>query len=134
MRKSYMPAAARMAAAIRQAGEYLDDQQAANVPALFMPWDAMAHYETGNRVRYGGLLYRCLQAHDAQASWTPDTAPSLWVRVDDPAVEWPDWRQPLGAHDAYALGAKVTHKGKHFISTTGGNVWEPGSYGWEAVL
>lgn len=33
-------------------------------------------------------------------------------------------------HDAYPLGAKVTHKGKTWTSTTAANIWEPGVYGW----
>lgn len=40
------------------------------------------------------------------------------------------WVQPLGAHDAYPLGAKVTHKGQVWTSTTAANIWEPGVYGW----
>lgn len=40
------------------------------------------------------------------------------------------WTAPLGAHDAYPLGAKVTHKGKTWTSTTAANIWEPGVYGW----
>lgn len=39
--------------------------------------------------------------------------------------------QDIGAHDAYALGAKVSHKEKHWTSTVANNVWEPGVYGWE---
>ena len=51
--------------------------------------------------------------------------------MDDPSIEWPEWRQPLGAHDAYQLGAKVSYNGKHYINTTANNVWAPGVYGWE---
>ena len=40
------------------------------------------------------------------------------------------WRQPTSAVDAYPLGAKVTHKGKTWTSTTAANVWEPGVHGW----
>ena len=47
-----------------------------------------------------------------------------------PAEEWPEWSQPLGAHDAYSKGAKVSHNGKHWISDLDANVWEPGQYGW----
>lgn len=36
-----------------------------------------------------------------------------------------------GAQDAYALGAKVSHNEKHWISIVDANVWEPGEYGWE---
>ena len=40
------------------------------------------------------------------------------------------WRQPTGAHDAYPLGAKVSHNGKNWESTVAANVWEPGVSGW----
>ena len=56
------------------------------------------------------------------------------MRIDDPAVEWPEWRQPQGSTDAYAMGAKVSHNGKHWISTADANVWEPGVYGWEEAV
>lgn len=95
--------------------------------------ELMIDYSAGYRVRYGGLLYKCLTAHTSQDSWTPDAAPSLWVRIDDPAVEWPEWRQPQSSTDAYAQGAKVSHNGKHWVSTADSNVWEPGVYGWENV-
>ena len=111
----------------------LPDEQAALVPAVFPLWNAAGVYEVGDRVQYGELLYKCLQSHTAQADWTPDAAVSLWVRIDDPAEEWPEWRQPQGAHDAYALGAKVSHNEKHWISDVANNVWEPGVYGWTEV-
>ena len=111
----------------------LPDEQAALVPAVFPLWNAAGVYEVGDRVQYGELLYKCLQSHTAQADWTPDAAVSLWVRIDDPAEEWPEWRQPQGAHDAYALGAKVSHNGKHWTSDVAANVWEPGVYGWTEV-
>lgn len=111
----------------------LPDEQAALVPTVFPLWNAAGVYEVGDRVRYGELLYKCLQSHTAQADWTPDAAVSLWVRIDDPAEEWPEWRQPQGAQDAYALGAKVSHNEKHWISDVANNVWEPGVYGWTEV-
>ena len=64
------------------------------------------------------------------ADWTPDTAVSLWSVAADPAEEWPAWSQPVGAHDAYAAGDKVSHNGKHWTSSVDNNVWEPGVYGW----
>lgn len=71
--------------------------------------------------------------HTSQADWTPDTAASLWTPVSDPAEEWPEWSQPVGAHDAYSKDAKVSHNGKHWTSTVDSNVWEPGVYGWTEV-
>jgi hypothetical protein len=40
------------------------------------------------------------------------------------------WRQPQGAHDAYPIGAVVSHKDKTWESTVAANVWEPGVSGW----
>ena len=80
-----------------------------------------------------GIVYKCVQNHTSQADWTPDTASSLWSKTSDPAEEWPEWSQPVGAHDAYPKGAKVSHNSKHWISTAENNVWEPGVYGWEEV-
>lgn len=99
--------------------------------AMYDEWSADGVAYTLNDIRqYNGLLYRCVQAHTSQATWTPEDAPSLWTRIADPAQEWPEWIQPTGAHNAYAQGAKVSHNGKHWISDVGANVWEPGVYGW----
>ena len=85
-------------------------------------------YAVGDRVKYNGLLYRCVQAHTSQADWTPDVVPALWVRTS--TEEWPEWIQPTGAHDAYNKGDKVSHNEKHWVSDIDANVYEPGVYGW----
>lgn len=124
--------ARQLRAMIEKASVSLADEDALEAIELFPRWSETAEYSAGDRVRYGELLYKCLLDHQAQASWTPDTATSLWVRVDDPAEEWPEWRQPLGSTDAYRFGAKVSHNGKHWISTVDGNVWEPPTM-WDEV-
>ena len=87
-------------------------------------------YKAGNIRRYGSKLYRCVKDHTSQEDWNPEAAASLWAVTADPAEEWPAWSQPVGAHDAYSAGAKVSHKDKHWTSTVDNNVWEPGVYGW----
>lgn len=123
--------AIKLRRAIVQGSESLDDVTAMNVPYLFEPWEPGKAYKAGDRRRYGETLYKCLQAHTSQDDWAPDVAVSLWVRVDDPGVEWPEWVQPTGAQDAYANGAKVSHNEKHWVSNTDNNVWEPGVFGWD---
>ena len=99
--------------------------------AVYDEWSAESvKYVLDDIRQYNGLLYRCVQAHTSQATWTPEAAASLWTRIADPAQEWPEWIQPTGAHNAYALGAKVSHAGKHWVSNVANNVWEPGVYGW----
>lgn len=100
---------------------------------LFSPWAYPVSYKTGQILEHGGKLYKCLQDHTSQETWTPDAAPSLWVAISDPAEEWPEWSQPVGSTDAYAKGAKVSHSGKHWTSDVDNNVWEPGVYGWTEV-
>lgn len=109
----------------------LSDTDALQAVELFPRWDGDSHnYAVGDRVSYEGTLYKCLLAHTSQASWTPADSPSLWVRVDDPSQEWPEWVQPLGSTDAYAMGAKVSHNSKHWISDIDYNVYEPGVAMW----
>ena len=107
---------------------YLDDEQAETVTDLFPDWETSKAYAVGDRAKYNGLLYRCVQAHTSQADWTPDVVPALWVRTS--TEEWPEWIQPTGAHDAYNKGDKVSHNEKHWISDIDANVYEPGVYGW----
>lgn len=117
--------------AIRSVREAVSDDLAFSVKALYPAWNPDSiDYTVNDRVLYGDQLYKCLTAHTSQASWTPSDSPSLWVRIDDPAVEWPEWVQPVGSTDAYAQGAKVSHNGKHWISDVDNNTWEPGVYGW----
>lgn len=110
----------------------LTDDDAYTAPQLFPLW-TLKQYTTGDRVQYQERLYKCIQNHTAQSDWTPDTAVSLWVEVSDPSVEFPDWKQPTGAQDAYAKGDKVTYDNRHWISTVDSNVWMPTVYGWDEV-
>lgn len=108
-----------------------DEVLLAQPMTMYDEWSADGVAYTLNDIRqYNGLLYRCVQAHTSQATWTPEAAASLWTRIADPAQEWPEWIQPTGAHNAYAKGAKVTHAGKRWVSDVDANVWEPGVYGW----
>lgn len=109
----------------------LDTVTASEHAELFAEWAYPIAYTVGQLRRHNGKLYRCVQAHTSQADWTPDTAASLWSVAADPAEEWPAWSQPVGAHDAYAKGAKVSHNGKHWTSSVDNNVWEPSVFGWD---
>lgn len=112
----------------------IDATTAAEHADLFTPWAYPVAYKTGQIRRYtDGKLYKCLQDHTSQEDWTPPAAVSLWVAVADPAEEWPEWSQPVGAHDAYNRGDKVSHNGQHYTSDVDANVWEPGVYGWTAA-
>ena len=46
--------------------------------------------------------------------------------------EWTQYVQPIGAHDAYNTGDKITYNGVHYICLMNGCVWSPDVYpdGW----
>ena len=49
--------------------------------------------------------------------------------------EYPEYVQPMGAHDSYKIGDKVTFNGKRYVSLIDGNNWSPSVYpqGWKEV-
>ena len=112
----------------------IDDVTAGEHVDLFAGWKPSVNYTIGNICRYDADLYRCIQTHTSQEDWTPDAAVSLWTKITDPAEKWPEWSQPVGAHDAYNEGDKVSHNGKHWASNVNNNVWEPGVYGWTEAI
>ena len=112
----------------------IDDVTASEQATLFSEWVPGVKYAVGQLRRYGDTLYRCVQEHTSQEGWEPDKAASLWSATSDPSEEWPEWSQPIGAHDAYSAGAKVSHKDKHWTSDLDGNVWEPGVFGWTEIV
>ena len=122
-------------ALIEKAAVSLSDTDALDGVELFPAWAADTQYALDVRVRYGGKLYKCVQAHQSQAGWTPPETPALWTEVAKPG-EIPVWRQPTGAQDAYMMGDKVHYPDKDgpvYVSIVDSNVWEPGVYGWEVV-
>ncbi len=109
----------------------ISDNVVVQYPEMFARWTESWLGKAGDIVRDEGNLYRCI--HDVTnpgQNTKPSQTPAMWTRIADPAEEWPQWIQPIGAHDAYDKGEKVKHKNKHWMSEVDGNVWEPGVYGW----
>lgn len=54
----------------------------------------------------------------------------------EPVEEYPEYKQPTGAHDAYNTGDKITYNGKKYVCKIDGCVWNPDTYpvGWEEVV
>lgn len=127
----------QMQEAVTMTRDFLPDAIAFTMPQIFDEWDPNSNFYVGKDnataekpaaiVRRNDKLYRCLQSHTSQENWKPETSPSLWVEIADPDLEWPEWKQPTDATNAYAEGAKVTYNGKHYISKINGNTTVPGS-------
>ena len=116
---------------IEQLAVTLEDETALTGVELFPMWAIGRAYAVDDRVQYGGILYKCVQAHTSQVDWMPDATPALWVAVS--IEEYPEWVQPTGAHDAYNIGDKVTYKGNHYVCDINGNVYAPDVTGWTLI-
>ena len=111
----------------------LPDEIAVEHVDLYPVWMEGMALSVGDRVQHGGALYRVQQAHTVQSDWTPDTAQSLFSRINAPG-EIPAWVQ-----GSYAKDVQVTHNGKTWLSMVDNNVWEPGAAGigptiWKEVV
>lgn len=124
--------ARQLRAMIEKASTSLTDEDALQAVELYHAWETDTAYAAGERRRFNGVLYRCVQSHTSQSDWTPDVTPALWTVVS--LDEWPEWIQPTGAQDAYTNGDKVSHVEKHWISDYDNNTWEPGVFGWSEVV
>ena len=53
-----------------------------------------------------------------------------------PVEEYPEFKQPTGAHDVYNTGDKVTFNDKKYICKMDNCVWSPDTYptAWEEVV
>lgn len=113
----------------------ITDEQALTIDLLFDDWSGdSVSYSENDRVRYNDILYRCLQSHTSQPTWTPTDAPSLWAKclIDPESPTIPEWEQP-DSTNPYSKCDKVTHNGKTWESLIDGNVWEPGVTGTESL-
>lgn len=112
--------------------DQLTADEIAAIVSVYPAWAAGVSYVIGDLCAYNGRLYKVIQAHRSQADWTPLQVPALFVDTA-PANVIPAWVQPLGSHDSYQAGQRVTHNGKLWESTINNNVWEPGVFGWVVV-
>lgn len=115
----------------------LSDGVALRMPEYYPVWSGYGEeYKKDYRLTYNGVLYKVLQDHTSQASWTPDAAPSLFAKVlvtgdeDTP----PEWQQP-DSTNAYMTGDRVTFEEHVYESLIDNNVWKPTDYpaGWKQI-
>ena len=61
----------------------VDDNTALRMLAFYPEWAADTEYPRGHKVQRGGRLWRVIQAHTAQTGWEPESAASLWERINE---------------------------------------------------
>ena len=115
----------------------MTDEEAVTSQVLFPNWQSGKSYALGERVRYGGKLYKVLQAHTSQDDWTPDAAVSLFacLLIDEEGGTIQEWVQP-DSTNGYSVGDQVMYNGVIYTSLIDNNVWSPADYpaGWKEVV
>lgn len=87
--------------------------------------------------RYGEKMVKCLQSH-YRMHYTPEETPALFLIIEPTGADYPVWKQPTGAHDAYKKGDRVHFPGINdpvYESLIDANVWSPAVYpaGWKKI-
>ena len=59
----------------------VDDNIALRMLEFYPAWASDTDYTAGYKVRRGGRLWCCLQAHTSQTGWEPENAASLWTEI-----------------------------------------------------
>ena len=118
------------------ANNVTDDAVALTIQEFYDIWEVGVTYEVGRYLQYKGILYKVLQPHTSQETWTPDAASSVYTKVlIDPSGETIlDWEQP-DSTNAYMTGDKVRFEGVVYESTMDNNIWSPADYpaAWKVV-
>ena len=126
---------AAMDAAVENARE---DAAALNkVAVMARPW-APGAYAVGDVRVYGGVPYRCVQAHDSSANpgWTPDATPALWMQYHGTTPENArPWVAPAGAQDVDRAGEDMISEEGQMYKCLQNTNFSPVEYAraWEAV-
>ena len=85
-------------------------------------------------------LKSTVEANAQGMSALKETVEELGGTVTEPEIpiaeEYPEYKQPTGAHDAYKIGDKITFNGKKYICKLDNCVWSPSEYpsAWEEVI
>ena len=118
------------------ANNVTDDAVALTIQEFYDIWEVGVTYEVGRYLQYKSILYKVLQPHTSQETWTPDAASSVYAKVlIDPTDETiPEWEQP-DSTNAYMTGDKVRFEGVVYESTMDNNIWSPTAYpeAWKVI-
>ena len=107
------------------------------VAVMARPW-APGAYAVGDVRVYGGIPYRCVQAHDStqNLAWTPDATPALWMQYHGTTPETArPWVAPAGAHDIYRTGEYMIWTDGRVYKCLQNTNFSPAEYAraWEVV-
>ncbi len=110
---------------IETAVQTLTDSEALEALVLHPEWGANTNYLADYKVRRGGRLWRCLQAHTSQIGWEPENAASLWTEICESHAGTLEDPIPYSGNMALESGKYYSQDGKVYrcIRDTGNPVY-----------
>lgn len=102
--------------AVKRVRQTLSDEVALANIALFPDWEIGKPLSVGDRVEHEGKLYKVVQAHTSQESWTPNLTPSLFEPID--IVNKGTLENPI-----IAVSGMTYFKDKYYLDETDGNIY-----------
>lgn len=121
--------ARRIRANIEKTATFADDQTALESVWMYPAWRPGMVCESGQRVVYGGKLYRVNdgQGHTAQSDWAPDVTASLFTRIDETHAGTADDPIPYDGNMELVEGTYYSQGGAVYlcVRSTGIAVYQP---------
>lgn len=102
--------------AIKSLRAMLTDEVALDYIALYPDWEIGKELSVGDRIEHEGKLYKVVQAHTTQESWTPDLTPSLFEPID--VVNEGTLANPI-----IAAAGMCYFKDKYYLDETDGKIY-----------
>ena len=90
----------------------VDDDTALRMLEFYPEWASDTDYTVGYKVRRGGRLWCCIQAHTSQAGWEPENAASLWTEICESHAGTPEDPIPYNGNMALESGKYYMQDGK----------------------
>ena len=120
--------AAKLREQLNEITSEMTDEEAIERPFLFPNWKVGVEYSINTRIRYGGRIFKVLQAHTSTEEWTPSRATSLFAEILISENNEPQaWVQPSSTNP-YLTGDKVIYNNAIYQSLIDNNVWSPADY------
>ena len=95
----------------------VDDNTALRMLTFYPEWASDTDYTAGYKVRRGGRLWCCIQAHTSQTGWEPENAASLWTEICESHAGTLEDPIPYSGNMALESGKYYSQDGKVYRCT-----------------
>ena len=110
--------AEKIIAALVLLRESATDEQALKVPSLYPAWKPGMDCKAGDRLQFGGVLYKVLQAHTSQTDWVPGVGTeSIYTRIDESHAGTLTDPIPYSGNMALEAGKYYSQSGAVYLCT-----------------